>query len=224
MSEEESAYVCAARILIADDHDIVRKGLRALLQEEPSWRIVADVQDGRSAVAKPQELKPDIAILDIGMPSLNGLDATRQIVKVNPDTKVLILTMHDSEQLIQNVLNAGARGYLMKSDAGRDLVVAVRALLSGQSFFTRRVAQIVLDGFTGRRTTTTEGEFQQLTPKEREVVQLLAEGKRSKEAADVLKVSTKTLETHRSNIMRKLGCHSVTELVRYAIRNHLAEA
>ena len=175
-------------------------------------------------MAKTQELKPDIAILDIGMPSLNGLDATRQIVKVNPDTKVLILTMHDSEQLIQNVLNAGARGYLMKSDAGRDLVVAVRALLSGQSFFTRRVAQIVLDGFTGRRTTTTEGEFQQLTPKEREVVQLLAEGKRSKEAADVLKVSTKTLETHRSNIMRKLGCHSVTELVRYAIRNHLAEA
>ena len=224
MSEEESAYVCTARILIADDHDIVRKGLRALVQEEPSWRIVADVQDGRSAVAKTQELKPDIAILDIGMPSLNGLDATRQIVKVNPDTKVLILTMHDSEQLIQNVLNAGARGYLMKSDAGRDLVVAVRALLSGQTFFTRRVAQIVLDGFTGRRTTTTEGEFQQLTPKEREVVQLLAEGKRSKEAADVLKVSTKTLETHRSNIMRKLGCHSVTELVRYAIRNHLAEA
>ena len=216
--------MCAARILIADDHDIVRKGLRALVQEEPCWRIVADVQDGRSAVAKTQELKPDIAILDIGMPSLNGLDATRQIVKVNPDTKVLILTMHDSEQLIQNVLNAGARGYLMKSDAGRDLVVAVRALLSGQSFFTRRVAQIVLDGFTGRRTTTTEGEFQQLTPKEREVVQLLAEGKRSKEAADVLKVSTKTLETHRSNIMRKLGCHSVTELVRYAIRNHLAEA
>ena len=224
MSEEESAYVCAARILIADDHDIVRKGLRALVQEEPSWQIVADVQDGRSAVAKTQELKPDIAILDIGMPSLNGLDATRQIVKVNPDTKVLILTMHDSEQLIQNVLNAGARGYLMKSDAGRDLVVAVRALLSGQSFFTRRVAQIVLDGFTGRRTATTEGEFQQLTPKEREVVQLLAEGKSGKEAADVLKVSTKTLETHRSNIMRKLGCHSVTELVRYAIRNHLAEA
>ena len=224
MSEEESAYVCAARILIADDHDIVRKGLRALVQEEPSWRIVADVQDGRSAVAKTQELKPDIAILDIGMPSLNGLDATRQIVKVNPDTKVLILTMHDSEELIHNVVNAGARGYLMKSDAGRDLVAAVRALLSGQSFFTRRVAQIVLDGFTGRRTTTTEGEFQQLTPKEREVVQLLAEGKRSKEAADVLKVSTKTLETHRSNIMRKLGCHSVTELVRYAIRNHLAEA
>src|SRR5437588_1070220 len=224
MSEEESAYVCAARILIADDHDIVRKGLRALLQEEPCWRIVADVQDGRSAVAKTQELKPDIAILDIGMPSLNGLDATRQIVKVNPDTKVLILTMHDSEELIQNVLNAGARGYLMKSDAGRDLVVAVRALLSGQSFFTQKVAQIVLDGFTGRRTTTTEGEFQQLTPKEREVVQLLAEGKSGKEAADVLKVSTKTLETHRSNIMRKLGCHSVTELVRYAIRNHLAEA
>jgi DNA-binding NarL/FixJ family response regulator len=217
--------VCAARILIADDHDIVRKGLRALVQEEPSWQIVADVQDGRNAVEKTLELKPHVAILDIGMPSLNGLDATKQIVKVNPDTKVLILTMHDSERLIQDVLNAGARGYLMKSDASRDLVAAIRALLLGQTFFTQKVAQIMLDGFTGRRPTTTAGEFQPpLTSKEREVVQLLAEGKSSKEAADVLKVSTKTLETHRTNIMRKLGCHSVTEIVRYAIRNHLAQA
>lgn len=213
-----------ARILIADDHDVVRKGLRALVQEEPSWQVVADVQDGRSAVVKTQELKPDIAILDISMPSLNGLDATKQIVKVNPDTKVLILTMHDSEQLIQHVLNAGARGYLMKSDAGHDLVVAIRALLLGQTFFTQKVAQIVLDTFTGKKTTTPEGEIQSLTAKEREVVQLLAEGKSSKEAADVLNVSTKTLETHRSNIMRKLGCHSVTDIVRYAIRNHLAQA
>lgn len=216
--------MCEARILIADDHDIVRKGLRALVEEESSWQVVADVQDGRSAVAKTQELKPDIAILDIAMPSLNGLDATKQIVKVNPDTKVLILTMHDSELLIQNVLNAGARGYLMKTDAGRDLIVAIRALLSGQTFFTQRVAQIVLDTFTGKKTTTTEGDIQSLTAKEREVVQLLAEGKSSKEAADVLKVSTKTLETHRSNIMRKIGCHSVTDVVRYAIRNHLAQA
>jgi len=213
-----------ARILIADDHDIVRKGLRALVEEESSWQVVADVQDGRSAVAKTQELKPDIAILDIAMPSLNGLDATKQIIKVNPDTKVLILTMHDSELLIQNVLNAGARGYLMKTDAGRDLVVAIRALLLGQTFFTQKVAQIVLDTFTGKKTTTTEGDIQSLTAKEREVVQLLAEGKCSKEAADVLNVSTKTLETHRSNIMRKLGCHSVTDVVRYAIRNHLAQA
>jgi DNA-binding NarL/FixJ family response regulator len=216
--------VCAARILIADDHDIVRKGLRALVQEEPSWQVVADVQDGRSAVVKTQELKPDIAILDIAMPLLNGLDATKQIAKINPDTKVLILTMHDSELLIQNVLNAGARGYLMKTDAGRDLVVAIRALLLGQTYFTQKVAQIVLDTFTGKKTTTTEGEIQSLTAKEREVVQLLAEGKSSKEAADVLNVSTKTLETHRSNIMRKLGCHSVTDVVRYAIRNHLAQA
>lgn len=216
--------MCEARILIADDHDIVRKGLRALVQEEPSWQVVADVQDGRSAVAKTQELKPDIAILDIAMPSLNGLDATKQIMKVNPDTKVLILTMHDSELLIQNVLNAGARGYLMKTDAGRDLVVAIRALLLGQTYFTQKVAQIVLDTFTGKKTTTTEGDIQSLTAKEREVVQLLAEGKSSKEAADVLNVSTKTLETHRSNIMRKLGCHSVTDVVRYAIRNHLAQA
>jgi len=216
--------VCAARILIADDHDIVRRGLRALVQEQPNWQIVAEAQDGRSAVAKAQELKPDIAILDIGMPSLNGLDATKQIVKLNPAIKVLILTMHESERLIQDVLNAGARGYLLKSDASRDLVTAIRALLLGQTFFTQKVAQIVLDGFTGRSSTAPEGEFQQLTPKEREVVQLLAEGKSSKEAADVLNVSTKTLETHRSNIMRKLGCHSVTDVVRYAIRNHLTQA
>jgi DNA-binding NarL/FixJ family response regulator len=216
--------VCAARILIADDHDIVRRGLRALVQEQPSWQIVAEAQDGRSAVVKAQELKPDIAILDIGMPSLNGLDATKQIVKLNPDIKVLILTMHDSDRLIQDVLNAGARGYLMKSDASRDLVTAIRALLLGQTFFTQKVAQIVLDGFTGKRPITAEGDSQQLTAKEREIVQLLAEGKSSKEVADVLNVSTKTVETHRTNIMRKLGCHSVTEVVRYAIRNHLAQA
>lgn len=216
--------MCAARILIADDHDIVRRGLRALVQEQPSWQIVAEAQDGRSAVVKAQELKPDIAILDIGMPSLNGLDATKQIVKLNPDIKVLILTMHDSDRLIQDVLNAGARGYLMKSDASRDLVTAIRALLLGQTFFTQKVAQIVLDGFTGKRPITAEGDSQQLTAKEREIVQLLAEGKSSKEVADVLNVSTKTVETHRTNIMRKLGCHSVTEVVRYAIRNHLAQA
>ena len=222
--DREDLHVCAARILVADDHDIVRRGLRALIQEEPTWQIVAEVKDGRLAAAKAHELNPDVAILDISMPLLNGLDATRQIVKLHPDTKVLILTIHDSAQLIQDVLNAGARGYLMKADAGRDLMMAIRALLSGQTFFTPKVAQIILDGFTGKRATTAGGESQRLTAKEREIVQLLAEGKSSKEAASVLSVSIKTVETHRTNVMRKLSCHSVTELVRYAIRNHLAEA
>jgi DNA-binding NarL/FixJ family response regulator len=216
--------VCAARILVADDHDVVRQGLRAFIQEQPGWQIVAEVKEGRAAVAKTHELKPDVAILDISMPSLNGLDGTRQIVKLSPHTKVLILTMHESERLIQDVLNAGARGYVMKADAGRDLVMAIQALLAGQTFFTQKVAQIVLDGFNGKRSATEPGESQRLTTKEREVVQLLAEGKSSKEVATVLDVSTKTVETHRTNIMRKLSCHSVTELVRYAIRNHLAEA
>jgi DNA-binding NarL/FixJ family response regulator len=216
--------VCAARILVADDHDVVRQGLRAFIQEQPGWQIVAEVKEGRAAVAKTHELKPDVAILDISMPSLNGLDGTRQIVKLSPHTKVLILTMHESERLIQDVLNAGARGYVMKADAGRDLVMAIQALLAGQTFFTQKVAQIVLDGFNGKRPATEPGESQRLTTKEREVVQLLAEGKSSKEVATVLDISTKTVETHRTNIMRKLSCHSVTELVRYAIRNHLAEA
>jgi DNA-binding NarL/FixJ family response regulator len=220
----ECPHVCAARILIADDHDVARQGLRAFIQEQPNWQIVAEVKDGRLAVAKAQQMKPDVAVLDIGMPLLNGLDATTQIAKSNPDTKVLILTMHDSDQLIQDVLRAGARGYVMKGDAGRDLVVAIRALLTGQTFFTQKVAQIVLDGFNGKRTITAETNPRRLTAKEREVVQLLAEGKSGKEAATVLNVSTKTLETHRSNIMRKLRCHSVTEVVRYAIRNHLTEA
>jgi DNA-binding NarL/FixJ family response regulator len=210
--------------LVADDHDVVRQGLRAFIQEQPGWQIVAEVKEGRAAVAKTHELKPDVAILDISMPSLNGLDGTRQIVKLSPHTKVLILTMHESERLIQDVLNAGARGYVMKADAGRDLVMAIQALLAGQTFFTQKVAQIVLDGFNGKRPATEPGESQRLTTKEREVVQLLAEGKSSKEVATVLDVSTKTVETHQTNIMRKLSCHSVTELVRYAIRNHLAEA
>ncbi len=216
--------MCAARILVADDHEVVRQGLRTLLQEQAQWTVVAEAKDGREAVTKAGELKPNVAVIDISMPSLNGLDATKQMLKANPDLKVLILTMHDSEQIIESVLSAGAKGYILKSDASRELVAAVEALLAGKTFFTEKAAQIVLDGYMGKRPTAGNGESNLLSAREREVVQLLAEGKSSKEVASLLDLSTKTVETHRTNIMRKLSCHSVSELVRYAVRNHLVEA
>jgi DNA-binding NarL/FixJ family response regulator len=165
-----------------------------------------------------------VAILDISMPSLNGLDAAKQIAKLSPHTKVLILTVHESDELIHKILAAGVRGYILKSDAGRDLITAVRALLSNKTFFTAKVARMVMDGYLGKGPKGSEEASLQITGREREVVQLLAEGKTSKEVATMLNVSVKTVETHRSNILRKLDCHSVTELVRYAVRNHIVDA
>lgn len=214
------------RLLLADDHEIVRRGLRALLESETGWEVVAEACDGRDAIEKTKQMKPDIAILDISMPSLNGLEAARQIVTSAPHTKVLILTVHDSDPLIQQVLEAGARGYLLKSDAGRDLVAAVDALRRNKTFFTPKVAQILLEGYLGKnpKEAASEGSCFRLTGRQREIVQLLAEGKSSKEVACALGLSVKTAETHRANIMRRLDCHSVTALVRYAIRNHIIDA
>jgi DNA-binding NarL/FixJ family response regulator len=214
----------AVSLLIADDHEVVRRGIRALIQEQPGWEIVAEVKDGRDAVAKADQFKPDVAILDIIMPSLNGLDAAKQIGKISPGTKILILTMHQSDQLIHKILDAGARGYVLKTDAGRDLITAVNALLSNKTFFTPKVTSMVMDGYLGKGPKVTEEGSLQITGREREIVQLLAEGKSSKEVATVLDLSVKTVETHRSNILRKLNFHSVTELVRYAISNHIIEA
>lgn len=216
------------RILLADDHEVVRAGLRALLEEQNGWEVVAEAVDGRDAVDKASKLKPDVVVIDIAMPSLNGLEAVRQIIKVVPNTKVLVLTMYDSDPLIQQVLQAGARGYLLKSDAGRDLVSAIDALRRNKTFFTPKVSQMVLEGYLDKspKEKQMEGEPEslRLTSRQREIVQLLAEGKSSKEVAAVLGLSVKTAETHRANIMRKLDCHSVTELVRYAIRNHIIAA
>jgi DNA-binding NarL/FixJ family response regulator len=195
-----------------------------LLQEQPGWQVVAEAKNGREAVAKADEFKPDIAILDITMPSLNGIEAAKQIAKLSPRTKIMILTMHDSDQLIQMVLNAGARGYILKADAGRDLITAVKALVSNKTFFTPKVAEMLLKVYLGKGPKRTEEGSLRITAREREIVQLLAEGKTSKELATILGLSVKTVETHRSNILRKLNCHSVTELVRYAVRNHLLEA
>ena len=217
-----------ARILIADDHEVVRRGLRALLETERAgrdWAVCGEASTGQEAVDKSKQLKPDVVILDISMPRLNGLDAARLILKAAPNTKILVLTMHESEELIRNVLDTGARGYLFKSDAGRDLVAAVDAVLSGKFYFTSKVGEKVLKGYqAGQTSSAKEVEVQNdLTPREREIVQLLAEGKSSKEVATTLNLSVNTAETHRANIMRKLNLHSISELVRYAIRNNITQ-
>lgn len=211
------------RILVADDHEIVRQGIRALLLVHPGWEVCGEAADGREAVKKAAELKPDIAIMDIGMPNLNGLSAARQILHHNPQTKVLILTMHSSEQVLREVLDIGAQGYLLKSDAGRDLMTAVEALQRNRTFFSSKAGEVVLDNFRKHKTGPDNAVKEALTAREREVVQLLAEGKSTKEVAVILGLSVKTTETHRSNILRKLELHSVSELVLYAVRNNIIQ-
>ena len=213
----------ALRILVADDHDIMRRGIRELLEDQPGGEVVAEANNGRVAVEKVRQLRPDVAIIDVTMPELNGLEATRQIRKHYPTTEVLILTMHESEQIAQEVLNVGARGYILKSDAGRSLVAGVEAVSKHKPFFTQRVTQMVSESNLrgGMEGLESEDIGTRLTPREKEIVQLLAEGKSNKEVASALSISVKTVETHRTNIMRKLGFHSVGELVRYAVRNNI---
>jgi DNA-binding NarL/FixJ family response regulator len=211
------------RILIADDHEVARQGIRALLESHPGWEVCAEAKDGREAVELATNSKPDIVLLDIGMPNLNGLDAARQILAMSPAIRILILTMHDAEQVVRDVLAAGARGFVLKSDAARDLVAAVDALQHRRTFFTTRVTQMVLNGYLHQEKESQPLAKAVLTPREREVIQLLAEGKTSKEVAVALKLSVKTAETHRTNLMRKLDLHSVADLTLYAIRNGIVQ-
>lgn len=216
------------RLLVADDHEIMRQGIRSLLEAQPGWKVTAEASDGREAVEKAKEMKPDVTVLDISMPLLNGLEAARQMIKNDARAKILILTMHESDPLIREVLDAGARGYVLKSDAGRDLVTAVNAVRCNKTYFTAKVAQVVLDGYLDKKPKKNDEKkidsHSRLTPRQREIVQLLAEGKSSKEVAVALGLSVKTAETHRANIMRRLDCHSVSELVRYAVRNNIIQA
>ena len=208
-------------ILVADDHEIVRRGVRSLIESHGEYRVCGEAANGRQAVELAKQLAPDLAILDIGMPELNGLEAARQIRQVAPRTEVLILTVHESDQVVREVLAAGARGYVLKSDAGRDLVTAIEALRDHRPHFTRRIADRVVDGYLGQGDPVAPGE--QITGREREVAQLLAEGKSNKDVAKILKISVKTVETHRTNIMRKLRIHKLPQLVHYAIRNKLID-
>jgi DNA-binding NarL/FixJ family response regulator len=216
------------RILAADDHDILRRGLKQLLTARPGWEICAEAKTGREAVALAEQHKPDVVVMDVSMPDLNGLEAARRIHKALPKTGIIMLTLHFSDQLVKDIVDSGARAYVMKSDADRDLVNAVEAMANNRTFFTARAADMLLNDFSERNSPVAPqppppSQPNRLTSREREIVQLLAEGKSSKEVAVALGISIKTAETHRANIMRKLQLHSVSELVRYAIKNQIIE-
>jgi DNA-binding NarL/FixJ family response regulator len=214
------------RILIADDHEIFRSGVRAILARQPDVEVVGEAFTGREAVEYSRTMKPDLVIMDIGMPELNGLEATRQIIKEHPRIEVLVLTMHESDELVREVLDTGARGYMLKSDAGRDLVAAVDSLRRRKPYFTSKVSEMVLTGFLRRGPRQDEPDDAprlRLTTRERQIVQLLSEGKSNKEVASSLEIAPKTVETHRGRIMSKLGLKSFGELVRYAVRNRIVE-
>ena len=215
----------ALHVLIVDDHEVVRRGLRALIESHPGWEVCGEATTGREAVQKASKLKPNVVVMDIAMPELNGLEATRQILKAIPRTPVLILTVHESEQVVHEVLKAGAQGIVLKSDASRDLVAAIEALSQHKVFFTSSVAKIMLEGYRkkGSHDESSENPPSVLSPREREIIQLLAEGKSNNEVADMLYISAKTVETHRAHVMQKLNLHSITQLVHYAIRNKIAE-
>jgi DNA-binding NarL/FixJ family response regulator len=209
------------RILIADDHDLIRRGVRDLLSARTDWEVVGEASNGADAVRQVVSLKPDVAILDFSMPELNGPGAAAQIVEKAPETSVVVLTMHDSEQVMREVLQAGARGLVLKSDADRDLVEAVEAVSKKRHFFTARLSEMVLGGYLGGTPTIAKAKSKaaELTERECEVMRLLADGMSSKEAATRLQISIRTVESHRININRKLGFNSIAKMVHYAIRH-----
>ena len=208
----------AVRILLADDHEIVRHGLRTLLESRPGWSVVGEASNGAQAVEKAIELGPDVVVIDVGMPKLNGLDAIRRIRDALPHVEVIVLSVHDAEHVVRDALGSGAHAYLTKSDAGRDLVAAVEAVLRHKPFLSPKLSESAGSGLDGAETSVAD-----LTARERETAQLLAEGLGNKDIATRLDISVKTVETHRTNIMRKIGAHSLADVVRYAIRNGLAE-
>jgi DNA-binding NarL/FixJ family response regulator len=219
----EALEAAMVRILLADDHEVLRRGVRQIIEEHPGWTVCGEAANGREAVELAVREKPDVAVLDLSMPELNGLEATRQIRKALPQTEILIFTMHENEQLVREVLAAGARGYLLKNDAALHIVAAIDALSKHKPFFTSNVSETLLEGFL-RAGTSAEAAVlgEPMTPREREIIQLLAEGHSNKDIARSLGISVKTVETHRATIMRKIGGSSVVDIVRYAIRNAIA--
>ena len=210
------------RIVLADDHEAIRLGVRSVLSTHPDWRVVGEASNGRDALELIREVRPDIAILDYSLPMMNGLELTRAIKKELPRTEILIFTMHDREDVLAELLKAGVRGYLLKSDASKHLVAAVEALSIRRPYFSGNVSQTLLDRFI--EMAARDAVATALTPREREIVQLIAEGRLNKEIAAILGLSIKTIETHRAAAMHKLGLNSTAELVRYAIRNNIIEA
>jgi len=213
------------KILLADDHEIVRHGVRNLIESVEGYACCGEATTGRDAVRLAEKFLPEVAVLDISMPELNGIEAARQIRKISPRTKILIFTVHDAERLVYEVFQAGAHGYILKSDAGRHLLAAIACVLEGRHYFSSRVSEVLYESFQKKDMphAAAVDEGQKPTSREREIIQLLAEGRSNKEVATALGISVKTAETHRAAIMRKLGLHSIGEVVRYAIRNHIIE-
>ena len=213
------------RVLLADDHELVRESLRRLIEGEPGWSICAEAADGRQAVALAEQERPDVAVIDIGMPELNGLDATRQILHRCPSTEVLIFTGIETEELVFSVFDAGARSYILKSDTRAQLLAALHAAAEHRPYFTTKVGELIFNRYSAIRRNLPDdaGDGGLLSPREREIVQLVAEGRTSKEVAARLGISVKTAETHRAAVMRKLRLDTLSDLIRFAIRNHLIE-
>ena len=213
------------RIVVADDHPLMRRGICDLLESEPGWKVVAEASNGREAVEAMTGSKPDVLVIDLAMPELNGLTATREILRALPKTEVVLLTMHNTEQVIREVLESGARGFVLKSDAGQNLVAAVKAVAAGKPFFTPNVADVVLKGYLRSNSKSgSKANLPVLTTRELQVMQLLAEGKANKAVANAMQISVKTVEAHRSNINRKLSIKTTSDLVRYAVRNGIVDA
>jgi DNA-binding NarL/FixJ family response regulator len=207
------------RIVLGDDHTLVRQGICKIIEEQPDWQVVAQASDGREAVKQVLALQPDVAVLDIGMPLLNGIEATRQLVRRLPNLHVLILSMHSDEAYITQALQAGAQGYLLKDSADTELIRAVTAVAAGKSFFSPAVARVMLDDYVKHLADRgITDRYEALSEREREIFQLIAEGNSNKEVADVLSISPATVETHRSHILQKLDVHNTAELVLYAVR------
>ncbi len=207
------------RILLADDHKLMRSGLRVLLEQQPDLVVIGEASDGREAVALASSLKPDVLVMDIGMPNLNGIEAAAQVTQVHPEIAIVMLSMHSDESYVLRALKAGAKGYLLKDSAESDLLRAVHAVGEGKSFFSPAVSKVLLDDYVRKlKRSGTEDPYDLLTPREREVLQLVAEGKSNKDVAQLLNLSVYTVETHRSNIMEKLNLRGVPELILYAVR------
>ena len=211
------------RILVVDDHAIMRRGIRSLLESHEGWEVCGEASTGREAVEQSRRLRPDVVVMDMSLPELNGLDATRQILKETPATEVLMLTMHQSEELARDVLQAGARGFILKTDADQNLITTVDTLRQHKPFLTPTVAEFVLDDYVRRGEDAWDLARPAVTAREREIIQLVAEGQSNKEVASTLGISVKTIESHRASIMRKLRLRSVSDLVRYAIRNKIVQ-
>jgi DNA-binding NarL/FixJ family response regulator len=211
------------RILIADDHRLLREGIRSLLREEPDFTVVGEAEDGRMAVQLAHNLHPNVVLMDIGMPLLNGLETTRQIKRDHPEINVLVLTVHDNEEYFRQVLEAGASGYILKRAAASELVAAIRAVNNGEAVLSPSITRLLLEDYLRRETDRIEVEADTLSPREREILQLIAEGKTSREIADILNLSIKTVQSHRTSLMQKLDLHDRGDLIKYAIQKKIIE-